>query len=173
MNGKITRSSCWLVADNCSCAYKYGNKSWPPSVLPGWINEIARSLETALKRPLLSNNCCNCSKYVKSSESLNWHSDNESLFREGDSFKNSCRDVFIASVSCGGERTFVFRQKYGSDKTPVSLKDGDVLTMEGLLQDSHEHSLLPGKSSVGEDSIRYNLTFRTICRHNSTCPKFN
>jgi alkylated DNA repair dioxygenase AlkB len=173
MNGLITRSSCWLVADNCCCSYKYGNKSWPPSIFPEWISEIARNLEIALKRPAGSFNCCNCNKYVKSKESLIWHSDNEPLFRESDSFKNNCRDVFIASVSFGSERQFVFRQKYGSDKTPVCLKDGSVLTMEGLLQDSHEHTLMPGKKSDSEDSIRYNLTFRTICRHISSCPKFN
>jgi hypothetical protein len=173
MHGRFTRSSCWLVAENCSCAYKYGNKSWPPSFFPGWVSEIARDLEIFLEKPPFVFNSCNCNRYVKSKESLTWHSDNEPLFREGDSHKNNGREVFIVSVSFGSKREFVLRGKYGSDKKSVTLSDGDVFTMEGLLQDSHEHTLLPGECSEGDDSMRYNLTFRSILRHNSTCQKSN
>jgi alkylated DNA repair dioxygenase AlkB len=173
MNGIVTRSSCWLVADTCCCTYKYGGKTWTPSVFPEWVSEIARNLEVFLERPLFSLNCCNCNSYGKAKESLYWHSDNESLFRESDSFQSGCRNVFIVSVSFGSEREFALRQKYGTDETIVLLKNGDVLTMEGLLQDSHEHTLSPGEAIEGEDPMRYNLTFRTIFRHKSTCPKFN
>ena len=100
------------------------------------------------------------------------HSDNEPMFRGSDSTKPKERDVFILSVSFGSSREFAFRPKYGSKTSTVLLEDGDVVTMEGNLQDSHEHIVRQGQGPQAS-SIRYNLTFRTILRHNRRCSKFS
>ena len=170
--GLVTRSSCWLVNQGCSCTYKYGITSWKPHVFPQWIDQLARKLEVLHSRPPNSFNSCNCNRYDKSNEDLMWHSDNEPMFRAGDSCKESQRDVFISSVSFGSSREFAFRVKYGNESASVVLDDGDILSMDGHLQDSHEHTVKKAQGP-GSNSIRYNLTFRTIIRHCRKCPKFS
>jgi alkylated DNA repair dioxygenase AlkB len=170
--GVVTRSSCWLVDKDCSCTYKYGYKSWAPTTFPTWIKQMALSLEAFYGRPADSFNACNCNRYASANEDLTWHSDNEPMFRGSDSTKPKERDVFILSVSFGSSREFAFRPKYGSKTSTVLLEDGDVVTMEGNLQDSHEHIVRQGQGPQAS-SIRYNLTFRTILRHNRRCSKFS
>ena len=163
--GVVSRSSCWLVQHDCCCNYPYGNKLWKPSPWPVWVEKIARALEVLLKLPEYFFNSCNCNKYEGSKENLEFHSDNEPLFKKSE----FDRDVFIASVSFGATRRFSIIKKYGKAiGPPIELKDGDIFTMEGRMQDDYQHAILPEKTF--DPSIRFNLTFRAILRHQKGCP---
>jgi len=110
---------------------------------------------------------------------LTFHADNEPMFREADA-PSSKRVVLIASVSFGQTRTFSIRRLYAGDRNiEVDLSDGDVITMEGLMQDNYHHSvsaakkvassLAPSSSSAENPNVRYNLTFRRVMRHIPSC----
>ena len=88
--------------------------------------------------------------------------------------------MFIASASFGQKRKFSIRRLYsGGDRIEVNLSDGDVITMEGLIQDNYHHSvsaakkvassLAPSSSSAENPNVRYNLTFRRVMRHIPSC----
>ena len=169
MRGNVTRASCWMVRSGCTCPYKYGiGKPWKPSNWPDWVQSIAWAIEVHLKLPRDTLNSVNANKYARASENLFWHSDNESLFLKSP----WSREVFIASVSFGGSREFCFRKKNGNNKLPsFKINDGDLLTMDGLLQETHQHTVLPIKLKRDDPvpDIRFNLTFRTIYQHVPTC----
>ena len=159
-----------MVAKGCQCPYKYGpGKPWKPSEWPNWVEQLARDVEVFLQIPSGTFNSVNANRYTAASENLNWHSDNEKLF-----LKSAWdRDVLIASVSFGGSRKFGIRRN-NKDKVDASflLNDGDILTMDGRLQETHKHTVFPIRLNK-DDPIpepRYNLTFRTIFKHVAVCP---
>ena len=168
----VSRSSCLMVEKDCICSCKYGRgKPWKGTQWPEWIKNIAKALEVFLNLPLNSFNSCNGNRYATASEQLQWHNDNESLFIE-DAFK---RDVLIASLSFGVSREFCIRKNYGKTLSPVLLEDGDLLTMDGLMQETHEHCVRASPNTIKQaneiDKVRYNLTFRIIKKHLKGCPQ--
>ena len=148
-----------IVAVLTSMATNHGSQpKWPK-----WIEEMARQLEVKLKLPNQFFNSCNGNRYQGSKENLEYHSDDESMFRKSE-FE---RDVFIASISFGATRNFSILEKYGRTLDPIGLEDGDLLTMSGRMQDDYKHAILQDK--FPDPSIRFNLTFRAILRHDTKC----
>ena len=181
MSGILTRKSCWFVKDGCKCKYKYGkmNKYWEPNVFPDWMHEISEFVEKEMHLAQGYFNSCNANFYETSNHDLYFHSDNEALFRTADA-PTSKREVTIASVSFGATRMFTLQLNY-SDGTSIEtlLHDGDLLSMEGLLQDNWSHAISKAKktceaaSSSQSDTgnARFNLTFRRIpdSKHGKEC----
>ena len=180
MSGILTRKSCWLVKEGCSCKYKYGkqNKHWDPSPFPPWMHEVSAFLEAELGLERGYFNSCNANFYESANHDLYFHADNEALFRRTDA-PTSQRDVTIVSLSFGQSRLFSLKQNYAKGETiETTLSDGDILTMEGLLQENWQHAIskaravdqVASSSSKGSSSnARFNLTFRRIQRHNKLC----
>ena len=148
--------------------------------MPQWVTDIGKVICQVTNDDVSEINSCNANWYVGEKEDLYWHQDDEDLFRTSDSF----RDVRIFSISFGVTRDFGFRIKYSHDHQFVSLRDGDIMTMEGIFQDKYQHCLFPGSVSepVQEPVLtntpinesldfneRFNLTFRLIKRHNKGC----
>ena len=77
----------------------------------------------------------NANLYGHSSQDLYWHSDDEDMLR----LSELQRDTFKVSVSFGASRMFSVRKEYTSQEVPIELRDGDVLSMEGLFQDRFDH----------------------------------
>ena len=89
-------------------------------------------------------------RYNDGKDKVDWHSDNE---KELD--KNSP----IASLTFGGERDFLIRNKFDkNNKIKEALKHGSLLVMHPPMQEEWEHTI-PKRASASQ---RINLTFRNV-----------
>ena len=183
LGGILTRKSCWFTELGCTCPYKYGKKHkekyWQHNKYPDWLSELSRSIEEKLGVPQFYYNSCNGNMYSMPSHDLFFHKDDEPMLREAEA-PSAKRNVSIASISFGQTRKFLIRRIFSGDHPiEVNLCDGDLLTMEGLMQDNYMHSVsatsettsVASSSSTSSGNVRYNLTFRRIMRHSSSCPK--
>ena len=166
-NGFLKRSTCWLTRDPCICSYAYGNKMHPRHSFPVWLEDLTKQVANIVSVCPSRLNSCNLNRYDNWNQHLEWHSDNEKPFRRTE-FQ---RDTLIISLSLGATRTFSVRikGKDAPDPTHMNLHDGDVITMEGLMQDKYDHKINRGvPSDVSEP--RVNLTWRETLRHTKECP---
>lgn len=89
--------------------------------------------------------------YRNGSDSVAWHSDDESELGE---------NPVIGSVSFGGTRRFMFRHKSKKElKKEVDLTHGSFLLMKGATQHFWQHQI---PKTTKEIEPRINLTFRII-----------
>ena len=172
--GVLTRRSLWLTPKECICPYAYGRKKqvYQPVNIPSFLETMTRDLETFLGLEPETLNSLNANKYSEPEHDIQWHSDNEKLFRASEFDRNT----LIVSVSFGATRTFSIRRKYGNDDEdiPIKLKHGDILIMGGLLQDNYLHAVKPltsvQRAKAGASSAtRYNLTWRVLRQHTREC----
>ena len=139
----VPRMSFFLAESGIT--YKYsGTKHFGE----GWPEWFCPLLEKVRSRSNVQFNGCLLNLYRDGSDSMGWHSDNES---ELDSTKS------IASLSLGGSRNFFIRSKNKSYKEDILLNKGDLLVMFPDCQIHWEHSLPLRKRSK---EPRINLTFR-------------
>ena len=113
LHGIVTRQSCWLTKNGCTCKYAYGNMTqkknpWQPSAFPSWLLQLTDVIEAKLELPKDYLNSCNANQYNVATHDLYWHNDNEKLFRKSE----TQRDVFIVSISFGATRT-LFQKRNG------------------------------------------------------------
>lgn len=95
-------------------------------------------------------NSCLLNLYHNGEQGMSWHSDDEKELRP---------DGYIASLSLGAERKFVFKHKTNNEKVSLILENGSLLLMGGKVQKYWLHSL-PKSKIITEPRI--NLTFRYI-----------
>lgn len=128
--------------------YKYsGNKMepqpWPPAVL-----EIKSKIEAFSE---VSFNGALLNFYRDQNDSIGWHRDNE---------KELGKEPFIASVSFGEKRKFLFQNIHDKNlKVSIELEHGSLLIMKGEAQNFWKHSL-PKQSKKAQ--ARVNITLRRI-----------
>merc|ERR1711862_820467 len=168
MGGPIPRKTAWMVAPGgCSCTYRYGRIEVEPQVYPPWMIQLMQ-----LIMPLAGcndmacwPNSCNLNLYEDGGMSVGWHSDDESLFQ------GKFQDIRIISFSLGVQRKFEIRANWPEQgEQPVRtimLGDGDLCTMEGMLQKHFQHRVPKEGNVEGE---RINLTWRWIMKHTPRCP---
>jgi len=156
----MPRRACWLTMQRCSCPYEYGGQQSAPMTMPDWFLEITEKVSRACgleERP----NSCNANFYEDGLDSVAWHADDEDLF---DSLRN---DVLIISLSLGVSRSFELHPQDDPLKvTQLVLENGDLMTMEGLLQKHYRHRVARSKDLTGG---RINLTWRWVRRHHKSC----
>jgi alkylated DNA repair dioxygenase AlkB len=97
--------------------------------------------------------------------SVGWHSDDESLFQ------GKFGDIRILSLSLGVARKFEIRANWPGERergfTKIILGDGDLMTMEGMLQKHFMHRVPKEDNISGQ---RINLTWRWVVKHTPRCP---
>lgn len=166
-NGPIPRKTAWMVARGCACTYRYGQIEVQPQEFPTWMLSLMR-----LVMPLCGfveaaswPNSCNLNLYEDGAMSVGWHADDERLFQ------GKLRDIRILSLSLGASRRFELRANWPeAGEKPVhvlTLADGDLCTMEGMLQKHYQHRV-PREGPVL--SPRINLTWRWVVAHGPVCP---
>lgn len=166
-NGPIPRKTAWMVADPCTCVYRYGSIEVPPRGYPPWMLQIMQAVMPVcgLLDPSTWPTCCNLNLYEDGGMSVGWHSDDERLFQ------GKFQDIRIISLSLGAARTFEVRANWpGEGENPLcrmKLGDGDIATMEGMLQKHFQHRV-PREGHV--QGPRINLTWRWVAKHNPQCP---
>ena len=173
------KKSCWLTKTPCTCKYKYNGRKkegWKPTPFPPWLLKLTSDIEAFLDLPEWSLVGCNANKYSANSQHLNWHSDDEPMFRKSE----IDRDTLIVSLSFGVSKGFAFRKKFASEETPITLKHGDILVMTGLTQDEYQHCVHATSSDTASSSssttspvTRFNITWRLIRKHEPHCEMSN
>ena len=170
---RLPRRVAWMVAAECRCSYRYGAGlnalRLEPIEFPEWFVAMTRRVlaETGLEFEHFPN-CCNVNWYQNGADSVGWHSDDESLFQ------SKSDDTLILSLSLGQSRKFevkLMEHRDDDEITTVVLRNGDVLTMEGLFQKYYVHrvpkqyALGGGGKGGGGSRPRINLTWRWIKKH--------
>ncbi|CAE7946910.1 Dhx36, partial [Symbiodinium sp. KB8] len=144
--GQIPRKTCWMVKAGCDCKYRYGGIEVAPQKFPSWMNEL---MELVLKPCGLSQkdwpNSCNLNLYEDGGMTVGWHADDEKLFQ------GRFRDCRIISLSLGATRKFELRLNWPEEEeaqiTRLTLRGGDLLTMEALIRASDQPDLALGKEA--------------------------
>jgi len=164
----IPRKTAWMVSGGCTCSYRYGGVDVKPQAFPEWMAELMHlymplcGIESREHWP----DSCNLNLYKDGNMSLGWHADDEKLFQ------GKCQDIRILSLSLGATRTFEVRSVVPEGdaierkKHRMNLHNGDMCSMEGLVQ-KHYHHRIPKEDS---DGPRINLTWRWILKHDLECP---
>ena len=149
----LNRKACWLTTREARCNYKYGGTSWRSFDMPEWFLDLTRIVCEQCNIQELPNSC-NANLYEHPNDCVGWHADDEPLFQADK------RDTLIISLSLGVSRKFAYRPK--NQMTPartIDLNDGDICTMEELMQKYYIHSVYRGSSGRGS---RINLTWRWV-----------
>ena len=159
-----TCSTAWFTAAGCTCKYKYGNYKITPVDIPYPLRRLGKIICRKLGIKDLPN-CVNVNVYINGSEHIPPHSDDEELFQ------GKVQPITILSISFGHSRDFKLRWNSGGTEKIVSLDSGDVLTMTGMCQRFCKHSVPAVVDDVSDDRVRYNLTYRWLVKHDSSCPQ--
>ncbi|MHC5352963.1 alpha-ketoglutarate-dependent dioxygenase AlkB family protein [Myroides sp. LJL115] len=130
-----------------SFKYTYSNTT---KCALAWTNELLTLKKIVEQQSQQTFNSCLLNLYHNGQEAMAWHSDGE---------KDLKKDGAIASVSFGAERKFAFKHKQTKEKIDLFLEHGSLLIMKGTTQSNWLHRLPP---TTKIDSLRVNLTFRTI-----------
>jgi len=175
---KLARSTVWWTRNKaCNCAYTYGEDI---SVKAQEDEEFRQTMEDLIqcvfsKFPSLPldawPNCANLNLYSEGTEGVGWHADDELIFM------GTQRDCPILSLSLGGMREFwIALQSEGvpdvkQGLVEVDLQDGDLMTMEGLIQKHCMHQVpRASPADASRQELRINVTFRWMRLHKPKCP---
>ena len=144
-NIKIPRLQSWYADEGCN--YKYSGKmlrrnNWHPVLL-----KIKQNIETVSGEQF---NSVLANLYRDGSDSMGWHSDDESSIKQ---------DTSIASVSFGEQRPIFFKHKTDDISFSIDQSHGSLIIMNGETQKFWKHSIKKSKKLM---KPRINLTFRTI-----------
>lgn len=176
---RVSRHTAWYTRNSsCNCAYTYGDDTRVEATQGSAefnkvMDDIVRCVFT--KFPSLPEeawpNCANLNLYADGLEGVGWHADDELLFM------GTARDCPIVSLSFGGTREFWIALK--TEGAPdvkkgvieVDLRDGDLLTLEGLTQKYCMHTVpRASPSDMARQQPRINVTFRWMRLHKHQCP---
>lgn len=167
-NGPIPRQTAWMVAPGgCCCKYRYGRIEVEPQVYPPAMLQIMSLIMPLAGLPDMAQwpNSCNLNLYTDGGMSVGWHSDDEQIFQ------GKFQDIRIISFSLGAKRKFELRANWPEKgERPVNtimLGDGDLCTMEGMMQKHFQHRV-PKEGHV--EGARINMTWRWVAKHTPQCP---
>ena len=129
--------------------YSYSGITHHPQ---SWSENLSKIKEMVEAESATVFNSVLANLYRNGADSMGWHSDDE---------KELGPEPFIASLSLGAERRFLFRPRKGivADKKEFILKSGSLLLMRGRTQEHFQHAVPKTAKVVRE---RINLTFRKI-----------
>jgi alkylated DNA repair dioxygenase AlkB len=139
------RLSCWM--GDAEAVYRYSNTTFTPEPWLDCITALKRQLEAATGTPF---NSVLLNYYRSGQDAMGWHSDDEPELGP---------QPVIASISLGGVRRFLLRNKGGGPSSAIELAHGSLLLMQGDTQKNYRHSLPRTTKPV---DARINLTFRMI-----------
>jgi alkylated DNA repair dioxygenase AlkB len=140
------RLSCWM--GDSEAVYRYSGTVFTPKP---WIAPVTLLKRAVEARSGQTFNSVLLNYYRNGRDAMGWHSDDEPELGP---------QPVIASISLGGARRFLLREKRkGARSFGLSLAHGSLLLMHGDLQQRFQHALPRTLKSVDE---RINLTFRKI-----------
>jgi len=157
----------WRVRESsCECAYAYGNQNIACICFDKDLEDLTVLVSKIAGINIQHYNSCNINKYHDEKSYIEWHSDNEPLFRQNEFQRN----VDILSLSLGGSREIIFRRQFSDETYTKVINNGDLYFMGSRLQDHYQHRVPPYSKDIGGEVVRYNFTWRRIRRHTKKCP---
>ena len=144
----VPRLSCWIGDPDTDYVYsktRFEPRAWTPA-----LTELRWRLESALGTPF---NSVLANLYRSGADGMGWHADDEKELGERPT---------IASISLGGARRFLLREKgcgSGAKKREHLLEHGSLLIMRGDSQARFQHCVPKTARAVHP---RINLTFRQV-----------
>jgi alkylated DNA repair dioxygenase AlkB len=139
--------------------------SYSGSVNPGRPNEESEMVQLLLRkaneltRPLQNEN--DSSPFNGCLQ--NWYEPNDTIGLHADDEKAMRQEYPIFSLSWGGTRRFLFRERQTKKKTELWLEDGDLLVMGGSCQETHQHEVPKRRVTMDPPtSNRINWTIRAF-----------
>lgn len=175
---RISRHTAWFTrSSSCNCAYTYGEDTRVEAPTNKEFRKVMEDIVHCVfsKFPSLPEeawpNCANLNLYADGLEGVGWHADDEVIFM------GTARDCPILSLSLGGTREFWIALK--SEGAPdvrkgvveLDLGDGDLLTLEGMMQKHCSHTVpRASPSDMLRQQPRINITFRWMRLHKHQCP---
>ncbi len=146
------RLSCWM--GDSDAVYRYSNTTFNPEPWTQPVLELREHLHAFTGRRF---NSVLLNYYRDGNDAMGWHSDDE---------RELGANPVIASVSLGGERRFLIRNRQGGKSMALCLAEGSLLVMQGDSQKLYQHCLPRTAKPV---AARLNLTFRSVLpRHNDS-----
>ena len=133
--------------------YKYSGVNRTPDQWSTAVLEIKKTVDNIIQQiqpghmPL---NAVLGNKYKDGNDKIGKHSDDEIDLEP---------NAFIASVSFGAERNFIFRNKKTNEKVTITLASGSILLMGENCQTNWTHEIQQEKNVLHP---RINLTFRSV-----------
>mmetsp|Transcript_14096 Transcript_14096/g.24805 ORF Transcript_14096/g.24805 Transcript_14096/m.24805 type:complete len:583 (-) Transcript_14096:94-1842(-) len=175
---KVSRRTAWYTrSSSCNCIYTYGEDARIEAPVDESFRKVMEDLITEVfsKFPTLPEeawpNCANINIYDGGEQGVGWHADDELIFM------GTTRDCPIVSLSLGGTREFWIALKTNENPdvkkgvVEVDLKDGDLLTLEGLIQKHCMHTVpRASRLDMRRQDPRINVTFRWMRLHKQLCP---
>jgi len=175
---RVSRHTAWYTHSNaCNCAYTYGDDTRVEAPADPKFRKVMEDIVKYVfsKFPTLPEeawpNCANLNLYADGQEGVGWHADDELIFM------GTARDCPIMSLSLGGAREFWLALKCEGNPdvkkgvVEVDLRDGDLLTLEGLCQKHCMHTVpRASPSDFSRQQPRINITFRWMRLHKHMCP---
>jgi alkylated DNA repair dioxygenase AlkB len=144
----VPRLQAWYADPGLT--YTYSHIQLQPVQWHPLLIELKKQIEQYSNE---SFNSVLCNYYRTGNDYVAWHADDE---------KELGTKPIIASLSLGGARKFVLREKKNkTNKIELNLGSGDLLLMCGRTQEIFEHQIVKTKKEV---EGRINLTFRRIIR---------
>lgn len=166
-HGPIPRKTAWMVSSGCQCMYSYGTTTVAPQEFPPWMLDLMGVTMPicGIPEPKDWPNSCNLNLYEGGGMAVGWHSDDEAIFQ------GKFQDIRILSLTFGVTRKFELRANFlNPDEKAIktlSLGNGDLCTMEGMMQKHFQHRVPKEKGVHGP---RINLTWRWNVKHTPKCP---
>lgn len=142
---KLPRDVAWIAEDGLQ--YGYSGVSTEPVRWPDFLMPERQHIEAAAGSVF---NSVLVNRYRDGNDTVAWHSDDEPELGV---------NPVVASLSLGGTRRFLMRNKDSKAKWEFELAHGDLLVMHGACQSEFEHCV-PRTKRVAEQRI--NLTFRNV-----------
>lgn len=141
----LPRLTAWY--GDPGATYSYSGILNQPQLWTDRLKQLKIQVESIAQQPF---NAMLANRYAGGHQYQGYHADDEKEL--------GVRPV-IASVSFGGTRRFVIREKHGQRRFSIDLEDGSLLVMRGALQEHFEHAIMKTQKPVAP---RINLTFRRI-----------
>jgi len=102
----------------------------------------------------------------------NWYEPDDTIGLHSDDEKAMRQEYPIFSLSWGGARRFLFRERQSKKKTELWLEDGDLLVMGGRCQETHQHEVPKRRVTMDPPtSDRINWTIRAFHAHKTDSAK--
>jgi len=147
---KIPRLQCWI--GDKGCEYRYSGKQLNRQI---WSQDLIMIRKKIYKELKIDFNSVLANYYRDGKDSMGWHSDDE---------KELGPNPTIASISFGGERDLVFRNKITKETLAIPQTNGCLILIDGETQRNWQHSIKKTQKVIGP---RINLTFRNIINKNN------
>ncbi|MEL6344348.1 MAG: alpha-ketoglutarate-dependent dioxygenase AlkB [Myxococcota bacterium] len=137
-----------LTANYGEESYDYSGLTFSPRP---WTPRLSALRQVAIAHSGRPMNALILQLYRNGADRVGWHADDN---------PRQMAPPIIVSMSFGATRAMQFRaQHQHTARLDLILESGDLLLMQGDLQETHHHRIPSARGSIGE---RINLTFRTI-----------